>query len=155
MIGEIKMSQEVKENIKAILALISMMVMTILLIWCWTYGYVKYKQHPSEYTVTMQKITRIRTMGNRGRHVVCFEYEVNGEKQEGQVDYAFSDKVGKKIKIAFDQDMNYMRPELLIGSMMIWMILINIVTLVLTLLVMAALLIALADKIKSFFHGGT
>lgn len=48
-----------------------------------------------------------------------------------------------------------MRPELLIGSMMIWMILVNIVTLVLTLLVMAALLIALADKIKSFFHGGT
>ena len=154
MIGEIKMSQEVKENIKAILALISMMVMTILLIWCWTYGYVKYKQHPSEYTVTMQKVTRIALTG-KGHHVVYFEYEMNGQKQEGRVDYAFSDKVGKRIKIAFDQNMDYIRPELLIGSMMIWMILINIVTLVLTLLVMAALLIALADKIKSFFHGGT
>ena len=151
----IKVNQEVKENIEFVLALVGMISLSIISIWLWTTDYVEYKKHPSEYTVTMQKITRIRTMGNRGRHGVCFEYEVNGEKQEGQVDYAFSDKVGKKIKIAFDQDMNYMRPELLIGSMMIWMILINIVTLVLTLLVMAALLIALADKIKSFFHGGT
>lgn len=97
------MNQEVKENIEATLIFIGMIALSIFMIWLWTYDYVKYKQHPSEYTVTMQKITRIRTMGNRGRHVVCFEYEVNGEKQEGQVDYAFSDKVGKKIKIAFDQ----------------------------------------------------
>ena len=99
----IKMNQEVKENIEFVLTLVGMISLSIISIWLWTYDYVKYKQHPSEYTVTMQKITRIRTMGNRGRHVVCFEYEVNGEKQEGQVDYAFSDKVGKKIKIAFDQ----------------------------------------------------
>ena len=148
------MSQEVKENIKAILALISMMVMTILLIWCWTYGYVKYKQHPSEYTVTMQKVTRIALTG-KGHHVVYFEYEVNGQKQEGMVDYAFSDKVGKKIKIAFDQNMDYMRPELLIGSWMVWTLLVCIVTLIVTLPILIGILMTIIDKIKSIFRGGS
>lgn len=108
------MSQEVKENIKATLIFIGMIALSIFMIWLWTYDYIKYKQHPSEYTVTVQKISRIASLG-KGNHGVYFEYEVNGQKQEGMVDYAFSDKVGKKIKIAFDQNMDYMRPELLIG----------------------------------------
>ena len=152
VIGEIKMSQEVKENIKAILALISMMVMTILLIWCWTYGYVKYKQHPSEYTVTMQKVTRIALTG-KGHHVVYFEYEMNGQKQEGRVDYAFSDKVGKRIKIAFDQNMDYIRPELLIGSTMMWTLFTSIVTFMVTFPILMGILMTIIDKMKSIFCG--
>ena len=43
MIGEIKMSQEVKENIEATLIFIGMIALSIFMIWLWTYDYVKYK----------------------------------------------------------------------------------------------------------------
>ena len=148
----VKKNQEVKENIKATLIFISMIALSIFMIWLWTYDYVKYKQHPSEYTVTMQEISRIALLG-KGNHVVYFEYEVNGQKQEGMVDYAFSDKVGKKIKIAFDQNMDYMRPELLIGSWMVWTLLVCIVTLIVTLPILIGILMTITDKIKSIFRG--
>ena len=82
-----------------------------------------------------------------------FEYEMNGQKQEGRVDYAFSDNVGKRINLAFDQNMDYIRPELLIGPTMMWTLFTSIVTFMVTFPILMGILMTIIDKMKSIFCG--
>ena len=42
-----------------------------------------------------------------------------GEECEGEVNYAFFDSAGEEIDIAFDSDMHYVRPQIIVGPSLI------------------------------------
>lgn len=79
--------------------------------------YIKYKLHTPDYTVQSVEIERVRSGKMSGK--VYFEYEVDGEECEGEVNYAFFDSAGEEIDIAFDSDMHYVRPQIIVGPSLI------------------------------------
>lgn len=106
-----------EERIREIRFIAGWLLFDLFLIWVSCddsmHDYIEYKSHMSEYTVCekeiIDKILRVGTSN------LYFEYEVNGQRREGCVLGGILDGgEGDMINIAFDKDMKYCRPNIVV-----------------------------------------
>lgn len=144
----VRLDKNTKENLEAMALIMLITIIDVICLWMDFSNYIDYKMHASEYTVTLQEVTRI-VPTSKVNNNVYFEYEINGKIYEGCVGYTYSDYKGKNIRVAFDKNMNYIRPDILIEPSMFFDIILTLITGCLDIMAIVAVFTIIIRKIKS------